>query len=487
MPKLNTETLKEILQSIHSSETLASHAWTESLFVGEYADNHPNLNSGNQLLMAIGELFQEMMPVSPASRGVRLDARWSEFGFLAAKYFGPLFRGIPVPVSFQDASEKIDESILFFVYGDKSTRELSEKEIESYVLIGDKYESIPASTLSDWHRKGLQRLLGIIQAREEYLALSLADSSDQPEEEPVFDAQKGNRKRFFRVLLGIFIVGFLIAGGRKVFRIYQRGRPVFQDLIQLNEIMDSSPELDELKKAGPMFEPLQDGLGVFRQEVEPLLWIAPYLSWVPEYGCELASSGSMLDLASSLTDLGVEGYQASLPLLQLYEANTSDLNPSVLTEILVQAQPQISKAQKSFEAAEIARKNINDTCLSPYIHNLLLNKIDPLLVLMGDALTVAGELPRLMGATSEGPKTYLLLVQNEDELRPTGGFITAAGTLLLDNGQISGFNFESSGDLDNWEKPYPAAPWQLSEYMNSSPDLPGHELVYRLPHCRPLC
>ena len=465
---MNTETLKKILQSIHSSENLASHSWTDSLFVGEFADTHPNINAGNQLLMAIGELFREMMPVSPASSGVRLDARWSEFGFLAAKYFAPIFRGTPVPASFQDASVKIDESILFFVYGDENTKELSEKEIESYVLIGDKYETIPASTLSDWHRKGLQRLLGIIQAREEHLALSLADSSDQPEEEPVFDTQKGNRKRVFRVLLGIIIIGFLIAGGRKVFRIYQRGRPVFQDLIQLNEIVDSSPKLDDLKEAGPMFETLQDGLGIFRQEVEPLLWIAPYLSWVPEYGCELASSQSMLDLAASLTDLGVVGYQASLPLLLVYEANTSDLNPLVLTEILLQVQPQISKALNSFEAAKIARKNINDACLSPYIYDLLINKIDPLLVLMGDALTVARELPRLMGATSEGPKTYLLLVQNEDELRPTGGFITASGTLLLENGQVSGMNFEDSGDLDNWEKPYPAAPWQLSEYMNSS-------------------
>ncbi len=69
--------------------------------------------------------------------------------------------------------------------------------------------------------------------------------------------------------------------------------------------------------------------------------------------------------------------------------------------------------------------------------------------------------------TNEGEKTYLLLVQNEDELRPTGGFITAAGSLLLDNGQISGMNFEDSGDLDNWDKPYPVAPWQLRQYMNS--------------------
>lgn len=486
MPKMNIEQLKEILGSIHNPESLSSHLWTDCLFVGEFADNHPNLNPGSQLLMAIGELFREMMPPSPARSGVRLDPRWSEFGFLAAKYFAPIFRGTPVPESFQDVSQRIDESILFFVSGDENKKELSEKEIESYQLIGNEYKTVPASTLSDWHRKGLQRLLGIIQAREKHLALSLAESPVQPKEEPVIDAKKGNRKRVFRALLGIFVVGFLIAGARKVFRIYERARPVFQGLIQLQEIMDSSPGLDELKEAGPMFEPLQEGLGVFRQEVEPLLWITPYLGWVPGYGCELASSQSLLNLAVSLTDLGVDGYQASLPLLQVYEANPSDLNPVVLTEILIQAQPQLSKAHYSFEAAQTTRKVINEACLSPYIQDLFTNKIDTLLVLMGDALTVAREFPRLMGATSEGPKTYLLLVQNEDELRPTGGFITAAGTLLLENGQVSGMNFENSGDLDNWEKPYPVAPWQLRQYMNSpvlvfrdanwSPDFPTSAL-----------
>ena len=483
---MNAETLKEILESIHDSESLASHSWTEALFVREFADNHPNLNAGTQLLMAIGELFREMMPTSPARRGVRLDPRWSEFGFLAAGYFAPFLKGTLAPVSFRDLSEKIDESILLFIVGNENTRELSEKEIESYVLIGDDYETIPASTLSDWHRKGLGRLLEIIQAREEHLALALADSTDQPEEENVIDAQKENRKRVFRALLGIFIVGYLIVGGRKIFRIYERGMPVFQDLIQLKEIIDSSPGVDELREAGPLFEPLQEGLGIFRQEVEPLLWIAPYLNWVPKCGCELASSQSLLDLAASLTDLGLEGYQASLPLLLAYEANTSDLNPAVVTEFLVQAQPQFSKAQDSLEVAQTAREDINDPCLSPYVHDLLINKIDPLLILTADALTVAAELPRLMGATSEGPKTYLLLVQNEDELRPTGGFITAAGTLLLDNGQIGGMDFENSGDLDNWEKPYPVAPWQLRQYMNSpvlvfrdvnwSPDFPTSAL-----------
>ena len=53
---------------------------------------------------------------------------------------------------------------------------------------------------------------------------------------------------------------------------------------------------------------------------------------------------------------------------------------------------------------------------------------------MTEGLTFAEEFPRMMGATAEGPKTYLLLAQNEDELRPTGGFITAAGHVAYAGG-----------------------------------------------------
>ncbi|HSB00614.1 MAG TPA: DUF4012 domain-containing protein, partial [Anaerolineales bacterium] len=44
---------------------------------------------------------------------------------------------------------------------------------------------------------------------------------------------------------------------------------------------------------------------------------------------------------------------------------------------------------------------------------------------------------------------------------------TAAGTLLLRDGRISNLKFSNSSNTDDWTKPYPAAPWQLQEYMNS--------------------
>ncbi len=74
--------------------------------------------------------------------------------------------------------------------------------------------------------------------------------------------------------------------------------------------------------------------------------------------------------------------------------------------------------------------------------------------------------PKLLGVGSFGPQTYLILIQNEDELRPTGGFITAGGSAIIMNGKLINLKIENSGLLDDFSKPYPAPPWQFTEFMN---------------------
>jgi hypothetical protein len=174
----------------------------------------------------------------------------------------------------------------------------------------------------------------------------------------------------------------------------------------------------------------------------------------------------MVNMADSLLASADIAYKAVMPLLD--ENDTQGISPTRLTEVLVQAQPQLIEADRQINLAKAARDHLETERLTPGIRNLVVKNLDPLITLMADGLSVAEDLPRLMGATSEGPKSYLVLAQNEDELRPTGGFITAVGTFLVESGRISDLTFLNSYDLDNWSKPYPAAPWQLQQYMDTS-------------------
>jgi hypothetical protein len=197
--------------------------------------------------------------------------------------------------------------------------------------------------------------------------------------------------------------------------------------------------------------------------------MGPWLTWVPVYGADLASVKDLMGLADHLLSSANLSYQAITPLLE--GNNLAGFNLTQLSDVLLKSQPEFIEAQEQISEATLVRGRLIPEKLTPEIRDLILNDIDPLIPVMKDGLSVAEELPRLMGATSEGPKTYLLLVENEDELRPTGGLVTAVGTLLMQDGRISSMNFENEDltvdPLVDWSKPYPAAPWQLQQYMNS--------------------
>jgi hypothetical protein len=488
MPPENNqlEILKYILENSLHPEVLDSHPWTKNLIVLEAVKDNPELEDkslGQQLIITVGKLFTQMMPSTPPKRGKRLDNRWGQFGILAAQYFAPLQFGSPLPLSLRDAWGRIDQSILLFVYG-KPEDLLSNAEKEAYKLIGNELEVAPNSTISDWHRKGLMRLADVILARENYLSNSLskpvvilqdgqADTqvddplpSSETNSEPVKKQKSARRYLIIIPLIVLTLLGLVLIGGLKAWNVYKLAMFVRQDVTHIQELAtESTPRAERVRAVGPALADLRQDFTKLKNETEPFFWIGPWLNWVPVYGGELASIQDLATMADSFLTTVDLSYQAALPLVE--EDGLASLSPYRLTKLLNQAQPQLMDAQQSLDQAVAARSRLTLDSLSPEVRDLIVSKVDPVMALMQEGLAVAVELPRLMGATGEGPKTYLLLVQNEDELRPTGGFITAAGTLLIQDGRVSRLTFLNSGDLDNWEKPYPVAPWQLSQYMNS--------------------
>lgn len=81
-----------------------------------------------------------------------------------------------------------------------------------------------------------------------------------------------------------------------------------------------------------------------------------------------------------------------------------------------------------------------------------------------------------------GPRTYLVLVQNNHELRATGGFISAVGKVTVENGELRELDFVDSYLFFQETLEYGPAPKPMQQYMNVqllllrdanwSPDLP---------------
>ena len=149
-------------------------------------------------------------------------------------------------------------------------------------------------------------------------------------------------------------------------------------------------------------------------------------------------------------------------------------------------------AQKRWPAVQAARASIRQHPVRWAVTVLLLGLLVwlgwPYVALLGHTAEV-GDLIRLapdfLGL--DGPRTYLILVQNEDELRATGGYITAAGTVTIQRGRIIQLAIEDLFAIDDPSLHYPLPPDPLRDYMdapywvlrdaNWSPDFPSAAAV----------
>ncbi len=71
--------------------------------------------------------------------------------------------------------------------------------------------------------------------------------------------------------------------------------------------------------------------------------------------------------------------------------------------------------------------------------------------------------PYLLG--TDAPRTYLLIFQNDKELRPTGGFLTAYSIVQVSNGKIQPVSSNDIYNLDNKYTPTIEAPEVIRKYL----------------------
>lgn len=78
-------------------------------------------------------------------------------------------------------------------------------------------------------------------------------------------------------------------------------------------------------------------------------------------------------------------------------------------------------------------------------------------------LSLSQVLPIVLGFDSE--KNYLLLFQNDEELRPTGGFIGSIGNLTVKNGKAEKFTIQDVYELDGQLRNHIEPPFVVRRYL----------------------
>ena len=223
-------------------------------------------------------------------------------------------------------------------------------------------------------------------------------------------------------------------------------------------------------------------------EFEKINW----LNFIPWVGIQVNAIDNLLlagiSTGESLNVISNTARDIITPLQKNDDISLSTLSEEETEELM-------KNIYESKESLEEAKTSIDSAV--EYLENVsgkgLLNKIKDVIVPLKDnvpelqnsidvAISASQILPSIAGYPEQ--KTYLFLLQNNTELRPTGGFIGTYGILKVYNGDINYFKTNNVYNLDEPAKDwlYIEPPWPLTRYnavynwylrdSNWSPDFP---------------
>jgi hypothetical protein len=287
---------------------------------------------------------------------------------------------------------------------------------------------------------------------------------------------------FWRWFLILDLALLLIGGGTKAIRAWRWQRVLQNDLLELRALIQDSANTTRWTPT-ELLTLIHNDLRGFQTEFAFFIDIAPHLRWLPRYGADLAAAPELLTMALELSESGAQVAQALEPLLvpqNQAQAQTLETAMALLRE----ARPQLEDAARALERVQQTRAGLDratagTAALSPRLAGWVA-QLDHYVPLLQQGVQGALLLPELLGDAEM--RTYLLLVQNEDELRPTGGFLTGVARIAVREGHIEHMYFENSAEVTDFKRPYPDAPAPLEEIMgldlwvfhdsNWSPDFP---------------
>ncbi|HBR80031.1 MAG: hypothetical protein UX09_C0047G0004 [Candidatus Uhrbacteria bacterium GW2011_GWE2_45_35] len=218
-----------------------------------------------------------------------------------------------------------------------------------------------------------------------------------------------------------------------------------------------------------------------------LPWIGPQVKAADEVFKISSNLFEIVDkisgLGSELTRLASEASDTASAIAPLRYDELSPTTKRILLQRLNGAAPDLALMA---EQTKLVKEELKDFSDVPEPMGLIIRKLEGFLDEAYSTLTLASTAARIIPAfTGLGQeKTFLLLLENNAELRPAGGFIGAYGILKIEDGEIKELTLKDSYLLDSAADPYYFAvpPEPLQQYLstekwyfrdsNWSPDFP---------------
>lgn len=284
-----------------------------------------------------------------------------------------------------------------------------------------------------------------------------------------------SNKKFSKVIFAVLAVLLLllVVAGLQIFAAYQNGKRLYTQALKLQEAANSQnvstikTEIGNTKKS----------LSALQGSVKGMVWmqVVPLIgSYVKDANNALDAGQNALD-AADITLTTAEPYMAMLGFGTGHKAEDSAKTTQERIDFVVKAIPDLlPKIDTISQKVDTAKRDLDTINPDRYpvkfagkeirtpLRNAL-ETLDEVATFVSQSKPLLQETPYLLGVDS--PRTYLVLFQNDKELRPTGGFLTAYSIMKVDKAK---FNPVLSNDIYNLDAKYQPtlpAPDPLVKYI----------------------
>ncbi len=281
---------------------------------------------------------------------------------------------------------------------------------------------------------------------------------------------KGKTGKILAVALAIFIILFILI----IFplkRTYSSAQATYKQAkiawtaVKTQKIDEGITDLDQTRVALLQTQKDLSGLAFTR--------FIPILGWYYSDADHLVKAGFKgIDAAKTVLE-SIAPYSDVLGLKGKgnFVALPADQRIQLAVTTMGKITPQIDAVAKSFEEAKVEIDQINPNHFPRIfalakVHDQLVaakTAADEGTIFVNQARPLIKILPSLLGDPDQ--KKYLIIFQNDKELRPTGGFMTAYAIFRVERGIIHVDQASDMYNLDNQVPNHPKAPEAILKYL----------------------
>lgn len=155
------------------------------------------------------------------------------------------------------------------------------------------------------------------------------------------------------------------------------------------------------------------------------------------------SYGSLLTSAKYFSKAAYDSTKATAPFTTLFDAVKPTSTVVLDAEGFKNSELLLTQAKTNFDRAYGDFKNIDANSLPKFLSekiSMYESALKGSVNFVDTAAALSAQIPDLLGVTAA--KTYLVLFQNSNEIRPTGGFIGSYALVDVQNGKISSITID---------------------------------------------